>query len=241
MSRTALVSGGTRGIGLAIARALKARGAKVAVLYVAREEEAQRCREADGFRAVRCDVGDFAQCGTAVKAIETDLGPVDILVNNAGITRDATLHHMTPEAWNEVIRVNLTGMFNLTRQVTDGMRKRGFGRIINISSVNGQRGQFGQTNYAASKAGVIGFTKALALEGAWAGVTVNAIAPGYIHTEMLSTLTPDLLDGIKATIPIGRLGEPQDVAACAAYLASEEAGYVTGATFAVNGGQYMMG
>jgi acetoacetyl-CoA reductase len=239
--RVALVTGGTRGIGLAIGRALKAQGARVAVLYSANEEAAQHCRDIDGFLAVRCDVGDYDQCVAAVRAVEQQLGPVDILVNNAGITRDASLHKMTPEAWNAVLRVNLTGAFNVTRQVIEGMRARRFGRIISISSINGQKGQYGQANYSAAKAGLIGFTKALALEGAKVGVTANAIAPGYIDTDMLAAVPPDIMEGIKAAIPLGRLGHPDEIARCAAFLAGDDAGFVTGATFAINGGQYMLG
>jgi acetoacetyl-CoA reductase len=239
--RIALVTGGARGIGLAIGRALKAQGARVAAFYSANEEAAQQCRDIDGFLALRCDVGDYDQCVAAVRAVEQQLGPIDILVNNAGITRDAGLHKMTPEAWNAVLRVNLTGAFNVTRQVIEGMRTRRFGRVINISSINGQKGQYGQTNYSAAKAGLIGFTKALALEGAKVGVTANAIAPGYIDTDMLAAVPSDIMEGIKAAIPLGRLGQPREIARCAAFLASDDASFVTGATFAVNGGQYLLG
>jgi len=238
--RIALVTGGTRGIGLAIAHALRAQGASVAVVYNANEAAAQKCRD-EGFLAVKFDVGDFAQCQAAVREVETRLGGIDILVNNAGITRDATLHKMTPEAWNDVIRVDLTGAFNMTRQVIEGMRSRGFGRVINIASINGQKGQFGQTNYAAAKAGLIGFTKSLAQEGARAGVTANAIAPGYIATDMVAAVPPAVLDKIKSEIPVARLGQPEEIARCAAFLASDDAGFITGATFAINGGQYLLG
>ncbi len=241
MARTAIVTGGTRGIGLATCKALQADGVRVAALYIAPEEEAEQFRKTLGLTAVRCDVGDFAQCQAAVKAVEAALGPVDILVNNAGVTRDVSLHHMTPEQWSDVIRVDLTGVFNMTRNVIEGMRERAFGRIISISSINGQKGQFGQTNYCAAKAGIIGFTKALALEGARVGVTANAIAPGYVDTDMVAAVPATILEGIKAGIPVGRLGEPDEIARCVSFLASEKAGYITGATLAVNGGQYPMG
>ena len=241
MARTAVVTGGTRGIGLCIARALKHQGATVVALYSANEESARQCHETDGLMTVHCDVRDFAQCQTAIETVEQRIGPVDILVNNAGIVRDAPLRRMTAEAWREVLDVNLTGAFNVTRQVIGGMETRGFGRIINISSINGQRGQYGQTNYAASKAGLIGFTKALAQECARFHVTVNAITPGYIQTDMLAGVPQDILESIKTTIPVGRFGQPEDIARCAAFLASDEASFITGATFAINGGQYMMG
>jgi len=241
MTRTALVTGGTRGIGLAICQSLKAAGVQVTALYVANEVEAARCRDGLGLTVIKCDVGDFAQCEAAVRQAEQINGPTDILVNNAGVTRDATLHKMTPDQWNDVIRTDLTGLFNMTRQVIGGMRDRGFGRIINIASINGQKGQFGQTNYSAAKAGVIGFTKALALESAHKGVTVNAIAPGYIETAMVAGMSQDVLAAIKAEIPVGRLGRPEEIARCAAFLAGEDAGFITGATFAINGGQYLMG
>ncbi len=241
MSRTALVTGGTRGIGLAICQSLKADGYRVAALYVSHEADAERCRQALDIPAIKCDIGDFEQCAAAVAEVETLNGPTDILVNNAGLTKDAAFHKMSAEQWNEVIRVDLTGLFNMTRQVINGMRERGFGRIVNISSVNGQRGQFGQTNYCAAKAGVIGFTKALALESARTGVTVNAIAPGYIDTDMVAAVPEAALAAIRATIPVGRLGRPDEIARCVSFLAREESAFITGATFAINGGQYLLG
>ncbi len=241
MTRTAVVTGGTRGIGLAISKALKAAGMRVAALYVSNDEEAARCRDALGLAVIKCDVGDYAQCQAAIGQAEQIHGPVDILVNNAGVTRDFSLRKMTPDQWNQVIRVDLTGVFNMTRQVFEGMCGRGFGRIINISSINGQKGQFGQANYCAAKAGVIGFTKALAFEGARRGVTVNAVAPGYTETTMIAAVPEATLKAIEAEIPLGRLCQPDEVARCVAFLAGDEAAYITGATVAINGGQYMMG
>ncbi len=239
MSRVALVTGGTRGIGAAISRALAAEGHRVAASYHGNEEAARRFREETGIPAYRFDVGDFEACREAVARIEAELGPVDILVNNAGITRDVTFHRMTPEQWRAVIRTNLDSLFNVTRQVIEGMRARGWGRIVNISSINGQKGQFGQTNYSAAKAGVLGFTKALALENAGKGITVNAVAPGYIATDMVMAVREDVRQRIVAQIPVGRLGTPEEVARCVVFLVSEEAGFITGATLTVNGGQYM--
>jgi acetoacetyl-CoA reductase len=239
MPRTAIVTGGTKGIGLAACKELTGRGYKVAVLWAHDESAAEACRKGLDVMSVRCDVGDFDACGAAVTAIAAELGPVDILVNDAGVTRDATLRKMTQEQWNEVIRVDLDSQFNMCRHVVDGMCARGFGRIINITSINGQKGQFGQTNYSAAKAGVIGFTKALAQETARRGVTVNAIAPGYIETAMVASVPKETLDGIIANIPVGRLGQPEEVARCIAFLAADDAGFITGATLSVNGGQYM--
>jgi len=240
MARVAMVTGGTRGIGLAIVERLKADGFKVAAGYAGNEEAAQACAKS-GVMIVKGNVGEFADCEKAVKQVEAELGPIDVLVNNAGITRDAMLHKMTPQQWNEVIFVNLASIFNMSRQVIDGMRERGYGRIINVSSINGQKGQMGQTNYSAAKAGVIGFTKALAQETARKGITVNAVSPGYIDTEMMTTVPQNVLDGIIAGIPVGRLGKAEEIAACVAFLAREDAGFVTGATLTVNGGQYMAG
>jgi acetoacetyl-CoA reductase len=239
MPRTAIVTGGTKGIGLAACKELAGLGYKVAVLWAHDESAAEACRKGLDVMSVRCDVGDFDACGAAVKAVEAELGPVDVLVNDAGVTRDATLRKMTREQWNEVIRVDLDSLFNMCRQVVDGMCARGFGRIINITSINGQKGQFGQTNYSAAKAGVIGFTKALAQETARRGVTVNAVAPGYIETSMVAAVPKETLDGIVANIPVGRLGQPEEVARCIAFLAADDAGFITGATLSVNGGQYM--
>ncbi len=241
MARVAMVTGGTRGIGLAIVERLKADGFKVAAGYAGNEEAAQACAKDLGVMIVKGNVGEFADCEKAVKAVEAELGPIDVLVNNAGITRDAMLHKMTPQQWNEVIFVNLASIFNMSRQVIDGMRERSYGRIINVSSINGQKGQMGQTNYSAAKAGVIGFTKALAQETARKGITVNAVSPGYIDTEMVQAVSPEVMKGIVAGIPVGRLGTAAEIAACVAFLAREDAGFVTGATLTVNGGQYMAG
>jgi len=240
MSRVAVVTGGTRGIGRAICERLKADGLRVAALYAGNDAAAEACRTALGIPALKCDVGDAAACRAAVQEIETLLGPIDVLVNDAGITRDATLHKMCDQDWDAVIRTDLTGVYNMTRAVIEGMRERGHGRIINIASINGQKGQFGQTNYAAAKAGVIGFTKALALETARKGVTVNAVAPGYIDTDMVAHVPHDVLEQIKAGIPVGRLGQPDEVARCVGFLAAEEQAFITGATLTVNGGQYLV-
>jgi len=241
MNRVAFITGGTRGIGKAISARLKAAGYKVAAGYAGNEVAAQACCTELGVMVVKGNVSSFADCAAAVKAVETEFGPIDVLVNNAGITRDAMLHRMTEEQWNEVIHVNLASIFNMTRNVIESMRERNFGRIINISSINGQKGQMGQTNYSAAKAGVIGFTKALAQENAKKGITVNAIAPGYIDTEMVSAVPKNVLDQIIAGIPVGRLGMADEIARCVAFLASEDAGFVTGSTLTVNGGQYIAG
>jgi acetoacetyl-CoA reductase len=239
MQRVAMVTGGTRGIGRAICERLKADGMKVAAGYAGNEEAARQCAEELDILIVKGNVGVFEDCGRAVAAVEAELGPIDVLVNNAGITRDGFFHKMTPQQWSEVIRVNMDSVFNMTRHVIEGMRERGWGRIINISSINGQKGQIGQTNYSAAKAGMIGFTKALALENARKGVTVNCIAPGYIETEMVAQVPQKVLDGIIAQIPVGRLGRGEEIADMAAFLAGEHAGYVTGATLSLNGGQYL--
>ncbi len=241
MSRVALVTGATRGIGQAISRALKEAGYRVAGNYAGNEEAAARFRNETGIPVYKWDVGDFDACVRGVQAVVADLGPVEILVNNAGIARDAMLHKMSLEFWRDVLRTNLDSMFNMSRQVIEGMRDRGFGRIINISSINGQKGQVGQTNYSAAKAGIIGFTKALALECAKKGVTVNAIAPGYVRTDMMAAMREDVLNSIIATIPVGRLGEVDDVARCAVFLADDKASFITGATLTVNGAQYIAG
>jgi acetoacetyl-CoA reductase len=241
MSRVAFVTGGTRGIGRAISARLKAAGYKVAAGYAGNEVAAQACASELGVLVVKGNVSSFADCAAAVKAVEAEFGPIDVLVNNAGITRDAMLHKMTEEQWNEVIHVNLASIFNMTRNVIEGMRERGYGRIVNISSINGQKGQMGQTNYSAAKAGMIGFSKALALENAKKGVTVNVIAPGYIDTEMVMAVPKNVLDQIIAGIPVGRLGMADEIARCVAFLAAEDAGFITGATLSVNGGQYISG
>jgi acetoacetyl-CoA reductase len=241
MARVALVTGGTRGIGHAIVERLKADGMKVAAGYSGNDAAAEACVRDLGVMVIKGNVGNFEDCKSAAEAVERELGPIDVLVNNAGITRDGVFHKMTPEQWSEVIRVNMDSLFNMTRQVIEGMRDRGWGRIVNISSINGQKGQMGQTNYSAAKAGMIGFTKALALENAKKGVTVNCIAPGYIDTEMVQAVPEKVLEGIIAQIPVGRLGRGEEIADMVAFLAGERAGYVTGATLALNGGQYMVG
>ncbi len=241
MTRVALVTGGTRGIGLAISVALKVAGYKVAANYAGNDAAAGACEKELGVKAYKWDVGDYDACVKGIAQVEADLGPIDILVNNAGITRDATLHKMTPEQWRQVMSVDLDSMFNMCQPVINGMRERGFGRIINISSINGQKGQMGQTNYSAAKAGVIGFTKALAQEVAKKGVTVNVIAPGYIDTEMVAAVPPKVLESIIATIPVGRLGKAEEIAHCVLFLADEKAGFITGATFTANGAQYIAG
>jgi acetoacetyl-CoA reductase len=239
MARIALVTGGTRGLGRAIAVALKAQGCTVAAVYRGNDEAARQLQTEHGIRAYKWDVGDFDACALGVAQVEREIGPIDILVNNAGITSDVSLHHMTREQWQRVIDVNLGSMFNMCRHVIEGMRERNFGRIVNISSINGQKGQFGQVNYAATKAGILGFTRALALEGARKNVTVNAIAPGYCDTDMVSAVSPDVLKTVIAGIPVGRLGAPADVARTVIFLSQDEAGFVTGATFSINGGEYM--
>ena len=241
MSRVAFVTGGTRGIGRAIAARLRAAGYKVAAGYAGNEVAAQATADELGVLVVKGNVSSFADCAAAVKKVEAELGPVDVLVNNAGITRDAMLHKMTEEQWHDVIHVNLASIFNMTRNVIEGMRERGYGRIVNISSINGQKGQMGQTNYSAAKAGMIGFTKALAQENAKKGITVNTIAPGYVDTEMVMAVPKAVLDQIIAGIPVGRLGMADEIARCVAFLAAEEAGYITGSTLTVNGGQYITG
>jgi acetoacetyl-CoA reductase len=240
MPRVALVTGGTRGIGAAIAKSLKAAGYKVAAVYHGNDEAAAKFKAETGIGVYKWDVASFDACAAGVKQVEADLGPIDVLVNNAGITRDAQLHRMTLEQWQAVINTNLGSLFNMTRQVIEGMRARKFGRIINISSINGQKGQFGQTNYSAAKAGDIGFTKALAREGARVGITVNAICPGYIATDMVKAMSQEVLEkSVLPEIPIGRLGEPEEIGRCVVFLASDDAGLITGSTLTANGGQYI--
>ena len=241
MARVAFVTGGTRGIGRAICERLKADGMKVAAGYSGNEEAAQACARELGVMVVKGNVGSYEDCDRAVRAVEAELGPVDVLVNNAGITRDGVFHKMSPAQWSDVIRVNMDSVFNMTRQVIEGMREREWGRIVNISSINGQKGQMGQTNYAAAKAGMIGFTKALALENARKGVTVNCICPGYIDTEMVQAVPETVLASIIAQIPVGRLGRGEEIADMVAFLSGEHAGFVTGSTLSLNGGQYMAG
>jgi len=241
MARVALVTGGTRGIGAAIAKALKAAGYAVAANYGGNDEAAQKFKAETGIPVFKWDVSSFDACAEGVKKVEAELGPVDVLVNNAGITRDTMFHRMTPEQWTAVINTNLGSLFNMTRQTWEGMRARKFGRVVNISSINGQKGQMGQTNYSAAKAGELGFTKALAQEGARAGITVNAICPGYINTEMVQAVPKDVLEkNIITQIPIGRLGEPEEIARCVVFLASDDAGLITGSTLTANGGQYFI-
>ncbi len=240
MSRVALVTGGTRGIGAAISKALKAAGYKVGANYGGNDEAASKFKAESGVAVFKWDVSSFDACSAGLKKVEAEIGPVEILVNNAGITRDAMFHRMTPEQWNAVIGTNLNSLFNMCRPVIEGMRSRKFGRIVNISSINGQKGQMGQTNYSASKAGDIGFTKALAQENAKAGITVNAICPGYINTEMVQAVPKDVLEkNILPLIPVGRLGEPEEIGRCVVFLASDEAGFITGSTLTVNGAQYI--
>lgn len=239
MGRVAIVTGGSRGIGAAISKALKEAGYSVAANYAGNDEAANAFREETGIAVFKWDVSSYESCKEGIAKVEAELGPVDILVNNAGITRDAMFHKMTPDQWKAVIDTNLSGLFNMTHPLWSGMRDRKFGRVINISSINGQKGQAGQTNYSAAKAGDIGFTKALAQEGARAGITVNAICPGYIGTEMVRAIDEKVLnERIIPQIPVGRLGEPEEIARCVVFLASEESGFITGSTISANGGQH---
>ncbi|HNR75981.1 MAG TPA: acetoacetyl-CoA reductase [Parvularculaceae bacterium] len=237
--RKAIVTGGTRGIGQAISLALKEAGCEVAATYAGNDEAAKKFKAETGINVFKWDVGDYDACKAGVAEIEKVQGPTDILVNNAGITRDGFFHKMKPEQWREVMRADLDSVFNMSHQVFPGMRERGFGRIVNISSINGQKGQAGQTNYSAAKAGMIGFTRALAQEGAFKGVTVNAIAPGYIATEMVAAVDQAVLQKIIAQIPVGRLGEAEEIARCVAFLSDDRAGFITGAVLTANGGQYI--
>ena len=239
MARVAVVTGGTRGIGAAISEALKDAGYRVAANYAGNDEAAKSFRERTGIAVYKFDVSDFQACQDTVKQIEADLGPVEVLVNNAGITRDGTLHKMDFEKWNAVIQTNLSSCFNMCRAVIEGMRERKFGRIVNIGSINGQAGQYGQVNYAAAKSGIHGFTKALAQEGAAVGITVNAIAPGYIDTEMVRAVPENILEKIVARIPVGRLGKAEEIARGVLFLVDDDAGFVTGSTLSINGGQHM--
>ncbi|WP_411816629.1 acetoacetyl-CoA reductase [Hyphococcus sp. DH-69] len=238
MGKTAIVTGGTRGIGRAISLALKEKGYTVAASYAGNDDAAAAFKAETGIGVYKWDAGDYEACKAGVAEVEAEQGPTDILVNNAGITRDGFFHKMTPGQWSEVIRADLDSVFNMTHQVFPGMRERGFGRIINISSINGQKGQMGQTNYSAAKAGMLGFTRALAQEGARKGVTVNAVAPGYIATEMVAALDEKVLQSIVAQVPVGRLGTPEEIAASVAFLAGDEAGFITGSVLTANGGQY---
>lgn len=239
MARLALVTGGTRGIGAAISTRLKEAGFRVVANYGGNDEAAEAFRKETGIPVYKFDVGDFAACERAVQTIVAEHGPIEVLVNNAGITRDATLHKMTPQQWDDVIRTNLTSCFNMCRLVVESMRERGFGRIVNIGSINGQAGQYGQVNYAAAKSGIHGFTKALAQEGAGKGITVNALAPGYIDTDMVRSVPPAVLEKIVAKVPVGRLGQAEEIARGVLFLVGDDAGFVTGATLSINGGQHM--
>ena len=239
MSRVAIVTGGTRGIGEAISLALQAQGLKVAANYAGNDEKAQAFSKRTGIPVFKWDVSDHEACIAGVKRVTDELGPVDVVVNNAGITRDGTILKMTYEMWREVIDVNLGGCFNMAKAVFPGMRERNFGRIVNIGSINGQGGQYGQVNYAAAKSGIHGFTKALAQEGARYNVTVNALAPGYIDTDMVAAVPADVLEKIVAKIPVGRLGKAEEIARGVAFLCSDDAGFITGSTLSLNGGQHM--
>jgi acetoacetyl-CoA reductase len=239
MARVAIVTGGSRGIGEAISIALRAEGVTVAANYAGNEERAREFTERTGIKSYKWDVADLEACMAGVAQIESELGPVDVLVNNAGITRDGTMKRMDRSAWDDVIDVNLGGCFNMAKAVWGGMNERKYGRIVNIGSINGQAGQYGQVNYAAAKSGIHGFTKALAQEGARAGITVNAIAPGYIDTDMVAAVPPDVLDKIVAKIPVGRLGKAEEIARGVTFLCSEDGGFITGSTLSINGGQHM--
>jgi acetoacetyl-CoA reductase len=241
MARVALVTGGTRGIGAAIAKALQAAGYKAAASYGGNDEAAQKFKAETGIPVYKWDVSSFQACETGVKQVESDLGPVEILVNNAGVTADTTFHRMTHEQWSKVINTNLNSLFNMCRPVIEGMRARKFGRIVNISSINGQKGQIGQVNYSAAKAGELGFTKALAQENAKNGVTVNAICPGYINTEMVQAVPIAVMEkAILPLIPVGRVGEPEEIARCVVFLVADESGFITGSTLSANGGHIMV-
>ena len=241
MARVAVVTGGTRGIGAAIAKALKGAGYKVAAIYAGNDAAADKFKSETGINVFKWDVSSYDACAEGLKKVEAELGPVDVLVNNAGITRDAMFHRMKPDQWAAVINTNLNSLFNMCRPVIEGMRERKFGRIINISSINGQKGQIGQSNYSAAKAGELGFTKALAQESARSGITVNAVCPGYIATDMVKAMPKDVLEkNVLPLVPVGRLGEPEEIARCVVFLASDDASFITGSTLSANGGQIMM-
>jgi acetoacetyl-CoA reductase len=239
MARVAVVTGGTRGIGRAIAIALNSAGYKVAANYGSDDAAAEQFQNETGIPVFKFNVGDFDSCKMGIAQVEAELGPIDVLVNNAGITRDTTMHRMSFEQWNAVIQTNLSSCFNMSRAVIDGMRERQFGRIVNVGSINGQAGQYGQVNYAAAKSGIHGFTKALAQEGAARGITVNAVAPGYVDTDMVRAVPPDVLEKIVARIPVGRLGKAEDIARTVLFLVADDADFITGSTLSVNGGQHM--
>lgn len=238
MSKVAVVTGGTRGIGHAISVELKNQGYQVLANYGGNDEAAKKFQVETGIPVLKWDVGDYDACVAGLKQVEAQLGPVSILVNNAGITRDAMLHRMTPQQWKDVIRTDLDSVFNMVQPLINGMRDRNFGRIINISSVNGQKGQIGQSNYASAKAGIIGFSKSVAQENAKKGITVNVVAPGYINTEMVAAVPEKVMEAILSQIPVGRLGKAEEIAKCVAFLASDDAGFITGATISANGGQF---
>jgi acetoacetyl-CoA reductase len=239
MGRVALVTGGTRGIGAAISKALKEAGYNVAANYAGNDDAAKAFKKETKIPVFKWDVGDYVACEQGIVNVENEVGPVEVLVNNAGISRDAMFQKMSHEQWSEVIRTDLDSVFNMTRPVINGMRERNFGRVINISSINGQKGQLGLSNYCAAKAGMIGLTRALALENARKGITVNAIAPGYVATELLANVSEEVMKSIVGQIPVGRLGEPEDVARCVTFLAADEAGWITGSTLTINGGAFM--
>lgn len=238
MTRVALVTGGTRGIGAAISKALKSKGYIVAATYAGNDKAAAEFSAQTNIATYKWSVADYEACVKGIAQVEADLGPVEILINNAGITRDGMFHKMTRQQWQEVMDTNLSGVFNMTHPIWNGMRERGFGRVINISSINGQKGQMGQVNYSAAKAGDLGFTKALAQEGAAKGITVNTVCPGYIGTEMVMAVPQKVRDSIIAQIPVGRLGEAEEIAHCVSFLASDDSGFITGSTLTANGGQY---
>ena len=240
MARTALVTGGSRGIGAAISKALKDAGYQVAATYAGNDEAAAKFTEETGIKTYKWNAADYTASKAGIEQVESDLGPIDVIVANAGITRDAPFHKMTPETWHEVIDTNLTGVFNTVHPVWPGMRERGFGRVIVISSINGQKGQFGQVNYAATKAGDLGMVKSLAQEGASKGITANAICPGYIATEMVMAVPEKVREAIIGQIPVGRLGEPEEIARCVVFLASDDAGFINGSTITANGGQHFV-
>ncbi len=240
MARVALVTGGSRGIGAAISNALNEAGYTVAATYAGNDDAATEFTRKTGIATYKWSVADYDACVEGIGKVEAELGPIDILVNNAGITRDGMFHKMTRQQWSEVIGTNLDGLFNMTHPIWSGMRARAFGRVINISSINGQKGQMGQANYSAAKAGDLGFTKALAQEGAFKGITVNAICPGYIATDMVMAVPEKVRENIIAQIPVGRLGEPSEIARCVVFLASDEAGFINGSTLTANGGQYVI-
>jgi acetoacetyl-CoA reductase len=241
MGRVALVTGGTRGIGRAISIELKHRGYRVAANYGGNDQAAQKFEAETGIPVFKWDVGDYEACAAGVQTVESQLGPISVLVNNAGITRDTVLHKMTPQQWKEVIHTDLESVFNMSRNVINGMRDRNYGRIVSISSVNGQKGQIGQSNYAAAKAGIIAFSRTIAAENAKKGITVNVVAPGYIDTEMVQAVPPKVLESIIAQIPVGRLGKAEEIAKCVAFLAGDDEGFITGSTISANGGQYFVG